>query len=226
MKKVFVGIMAVTFIMACNEPAPKKTEKSETTTSKEEKPDLTGYGITSGENPSGLTTGVQAPDVALTFQNGDQKTLRELYSEQPLVVFFYRGYWCPYCSKYLSEIATQAKKLEAAGARLIAITPETYTNVDKAKDASKATFDIVSDTTGEVMKAFKVEFDVTEDYQEKIKNGLNISLALDNASGDAILPIPATYVIDKTGKIVYSFNNPDYRLRAPIDEILKHIPSK
>lgn len=227
MKKLLVIALALTLTVACNQNTSKKTEQTAepVATTPKETPDLTNYGITAGENPTGLTTGQKVPDVTLHFENGAQKKLSELYGGQPLVVFFYRGYWCPFCSKYLSEMATQAKKLEYTGAKLIAITPETYENVQKAKDASQATFDIVSDKDGAIMKAFKVNFDVTEDYQGKLKKGLDVTLQKDNATGEAVLPIPATYVIDKTGTIVYSFNNPDYKERAPIEEILQHIPA-
>ncbi|GLB52376.1 hypothetical protein NBRC110019_14160 [Neptunitalea chrysea] len=228
MKKLLSGMFAISLIIACNnttkkaeEPARESTKEPETST-----PDLTAYGIEQGGNPLGLPVNSIAPDVTLTFQDGNTKSLSELYKEQPLVVFFYRGYWCPYCSKYLSEMATEAQDLEMLGAKLIAVTPETYGNVNKTKLNSQATFDIVSDTSGDIMNAFKVNFDVTNDYQEKLKNGASLDLRDVNSSKEAILPIPATYVINQEGKIVYSFTNPDYKQRAPISEISKHIPPK
>lgn len=230
MKKLLCSISAIVLLASCNETPkttnPEKQEKEPNTeVVKDTTPTLTQYGIVEGENPLGLTVGEKAPDVTLTFENGTTLNLQELASKQPLVVFFYRGYWCPYCSKYLTEMATEAKELELAGAKLIAITPESYENVAKTKSNTQATFDIVSDIDGSIMKAFKVNFDVTDDYQGKLKKGLNTGLEDLNSSGEAVLPIPATYVIDTDGKITYSFTNPDYTERAPISEILNHIPA-
>jgi peroxiredoxin len=38
-----------------------------------------------------------------------------------------------------------------------------------------------------------------------------------------LLPIPATFVLDRAGVIVMRHVDPDYRVRASIEEILSHI---
>ncbi|MFI2742615.1 peroxiredoxin-like family protein [Zhouia sp. PK063] len=228
MKKIIYLLIVLMALISCKESTkqenktPLETQKSTIVTT--DKYDFTKFGITVGENPQGLQTGETAPNVNLKMEDGHILSLQSIYEKQPVVLFFYRGYWCPYCSQYLSTLATRAKELEEKGAKLIAITPESYKNITKTKDKTHANFTIVSDDNENIMKAFHVNFDVTQDYQNKLKQGLGTSLDSINTSGAAVLPIPATYVINKQGKIVYSFNNPNYTQRADIDEILSHIP--
>lgn len=69
-----------------------------------------------------------------------------------------------------------------------------------------------------------MNFKVTEDYQAMIQDKLKASIAETNANKQAELPVPATFIIDKTGKIVYKQFNPDYKVRASVDDILNNLP--
>lgn len=231
MKKIVLCAISAFALFSCTETPKEKvqpvTETPTTETAKTEttKEDLSKFGIADNSSPQGLQKGETIPDVTFTLEDGSTTSLKSLYKQQPLVVFFYRGYWCPYCNQYLAQLAEKAKDLEITGAKLIAITPETYENAAKIKDNTHANFTIISDKDGSIMKAFKVAFDVTKDYQDKLEKH-NISFDSANASGEAVLPIPATYVIAQNGEITYSFNNPDYTMRAPIEEIFQNIPAK
>lgn len=186
--------------------------------------DYDAFGIKEPNLPEGLNKGDKAPDVMLTMQDGTRVSLKELYSEQPVVLFFYRGYWCPVCTKHLSEFAKEAEKIEDRGVKLVAVTPESYDNVDTTKEKTGADFTIVSDVDGSVMKAFDVDFDVTENYQNLIQDKLDASIAKTNATGEAVLPVPATYIINTKGEVVYVQFNPDYNDRASVQDIIDNLP--
>ncbi len=171
-----------------------------------------------------MAVGSQAPDLTFTLADGTSETLANLYKDQPIVVFFYRGYWCPVCNKHLSALAKQAETIEVKGVKLVAITPETYENVEKTKKQTGAHFTIISDTNNAALKAFGVDFKVTDKYQKMIQDHLNASIKETNGATDAVLPVPATYIIDTTGEIVYRQFNPDYKDRASVDDILAHLP--
>jgi len=201
-------------------PAEKKAEM------KVAQVDYSKFGIanTNDNIPTGLTVNVTAPNVTLTDKKGNSIHLSDLYKKQPIVLFFYRGYWCPYCNKQLSTFAKQTKKIEDKGVKLVAITPESYDGVAKTRSKTGANFTIFSDKNDSIMKAFKVNFNVTQDYQNKILKMLKASIKNNNANGKAILPVPATFIINTQGKIVYKQFNPDYKERATIDDILTHLP--
>lgn len=182
------------------------------------------FGMEATNAPLGIAVGDDAPALTFTLQDGKAVKLSDLYQKQPVVVIFYRGYWCPVCNRYLADFAKNAKSIEDKGARIIAVTPQNYENVEKTEDKNKTGFTIVSDADGSIMKAFDVDFNVTEDYQDKVLKGLNTSIAGTNASNRAILPVPATYIIDTNGKIVYKQFDPDYRKRASVEDIVNNLP--
>ena len=217
---------AMIAMVACN-PAEKKEPATSTTPSEkatETRPDLVQLGMKESSDPHGLMVGDRVPAITYTTASDDEMKLEDLYRDQPLVVIFYRGYWCPACSKHLSEFAERAVEIEDAGAKIVAITPESYGNVDTTIARTGIEFTVISDVDGTLMKVFDVQFDVTEDYQSKVEKNYGTSLTENSATQDAVLPVPATFIIDTTGVVVYRQFNPDYKKRASMDEILSNLP--
>ena len=223
MKKLgFLTLALLLAVTSCKKevkPAKTKTETKVVSTN-----NLTKFGIEATSNPQGLAVGTKAPDVALNLADGSKQNLADLYKNQTIVLFFYRAYWCTVCNKHLSAFAKEAGKLEEKGVKLIAVTPETYENITKTREQTGMKFTVVSDADDSILKAFKVDFKVTDTYQQMIQDRLHASIAKTNANGEAVLPVPATYIIDKTGTIVYRQFDPDYHNRAGVDEILAHLP--
>lgn len=186
--------------------------------------DYAKFGMDNGDLPEGLEEGDPAPEVSFVGEDGKEVALADLYKDQPVVVLFYRGYWCPVCNKYLSDFASRAEQIEEKGAKLVAITPESYDNVAKTVENTGAEFTIFSDPDGRVIEAFDVDFDVTKDYQNLVQEKLGTSIAEANASGETVLPVPATFIIDTDGTIVFRQFNPDYTQRASVEEIIKNLP--
>ena len=175
--------------------------------------------------PEGLFLNSKAPDFKAKDQNGKTVQLKDLRKKGKVVLVFYRGQWCPYCSKYLSQLNDSLKAIEGMGATVVAITPETSENVAKTVGKTKASFPVLSDEGLKIMKAYDVEFEVPENTLTRYKNsGLNI--AENNGTNGNFLPIPATYIIDKEGNITYRFFNADYKKRPSVAEILKNLEDK
>lgn len=221
---LFVFIFSLLTFAACKKDLASKPQETPTTQTEMASHEYSKFGIDSTSNPQGLAVGSQAPNVKLTLANGSVVSLEDLYKKQPVVLFFYRGYWCPVCNKHLSALAKQASDIDKKGVKLLAITPESYENVIKTKEQTGANFTIVSDADDSILNAFDVAFKVTSAYQNMIQEHLNASIANTNANKQAVLPVPATYIIDKTGKIVYRQFNPDYQERASIDAIIANLP--
>lgn len=172
--------------------------------------------------PEGLKMGDIAPDINAMDQDGKKVQLKELLKKGDVVVIFYRGQWCPFCSKQLSKVNDSLSFVSAKGASVIAVTPETPENIKKTVEKTKATYAILEDNNMSIMKSYKVNFAVDEKTIEKYKTyGIDFDKA--NGSNGANLPVPATYIIGKDGKIKYAFFNPDYRQRPSVKEILEHL---
>jgi peroxiredoxin len=225
MNKIISLSLLLTVLLACsqspkNEMAIQNSEKPDT----EQQTEFRKLGIKNEVIPKGLNVGDSAPKLMVQTKNGEQVELESLYETQALVVIFYRGFWCPVCNKHLAEFAERSTEIEKAGARILAISPESYENTQQTKNKTGADFLVVSDANGEIMQAFDVQFDVTQEYQEQVENKLFVSIRDANSSNQAVLPIPATFIIDTAGKIVFKQFNPDFRQRASIDEILENLP--
>lgn len=112
--------------------------------------------------------------------------------------------------------------ITAKGATVVAISPEIQENVVKTIEKTKASFPVISDEKMKIMKDYQVNFAVPQATQERYKN-FGIDFNVVNGENGANLPVPATYVIGKDGKIKYVFFNPDYRKRASVKEIVAYL---
>jgi peroxiredoxin len=170
---------------------------------------------------SGLKTGTLAP--AFTAVDNAGKTVdlqRLLKSHKAVVLFFYRGQWCPYCNKQISQLQDSLQLVTGRGAYVIGVTPETPDNINKTVDKTHASFSLVHDEGYKIMKAYGVNYTVDDGLFAKLK-GYGVDLEKNNGNADHVLPVPATYVIDQSGKIIYVHFDKDYTKRASVSDILK-----
>lgn len=172
---------------------------------------------------SGLKVGDKAPLFIAKDNQGkslDLKTL--LKSHKAVVLFFYRGQWCPYCNKHIQQLQDSLQLLTAKGAYVIGVTPETEENINKTIEKTKASFSMVQDKGYAIMKAYDVNYAMDDAMVTKYK-GYGIDLEKNNGNTDHVLPVPATYVINQSGKIIYVHFDKDYRKRAAVSTILAKI---
>jgi len=185
--------------------------------------DYSKYGMDTAALPTGLQVGAQAPLFTALNEEGKTVSLQQLLTKGPVVLVFYRGYWCPVCMRYLQQYSDSLQLITAKGATLIAVTSEGAEGVQKSHKKTKAGFQLLTDTTGIIMRLYDVNFNVTDAYVKKIKNGLSADIAGNNATGRAELPVPATFIINSKGVITYRQFDPNYKNRATVQEILEHL---
>jgi len=186
---------------------------------------LNKFGIADSEKNAlgGLKGEEKAPNFSGVDQHGDMINLADMVKEGEVVVFFYRGYWCGICNRYLAEMESQLSKITDKGAKVVAITSESNEFAKKTSDKNNLSFSVISDKDASIMRDYKVLFETTEAYQKKVSSFTKSSLEKFNDSKDALLPIPATYIIDKQGKISYVHYSSDYSKRASVEEIVKYL---
>jgi peroxiredoxin len=173
--------------------------------------------------PNGLKVGDKAPDFTGYDQNGKQVQLKKLLEQGPLILFFYRGNWCPICNRYLKNYQDSLKVLTDQGFNVIAITPESIENVENTVKLHNLTFIVIYDCQEKIMKDYDLMFNVTKAYQDKIQLNFSVDIAKNNGRDSAHLPVPATYIINKEGIIVAVQFDPDYKNRATIKWMLKNL---
>lgn len=183
------------------------------------------YGIETFNShiPIGLKAGDKAPDFTGYDQAGKQVGLKKLLEKGPVILFFYRGKWCPVCSRYLQNYQDSLDIITDQGFSVIAITPESIENVEQTVKFHALTFTVVYDCQEGIMQDYDVMFNVTKSYQEKILTDLSTDIAKNNGREVAHLPVPATFIINRDGIIVAVQFDPDYRYRASVRWMLQNL---
>lgn len=105
---------------------------------------------------------------------------------------------------------------------VLAITPELPENISKTVGKTNASYSILYDEGLKIMKAYKVAFQVDDKTIEKYK-GYGIDFLKVNGNNGANLPVPAVYVVNKKGKIIYRFFDVNPTKRSSIKAILDHL---
>ena len=129
---------------------------------------------------------------------------------------------CGHCNKELKQLEDSIGLIQAKGATVLAITPELPENISKTIEKTKASYPILYDKKLSIMNAYKVAFKVDDKTVEKYK-GYGIDFLKVNGDNGANLPVPAVYIVNKNGKIIYRFFDVDYKKRSSIKDILDHL---
>ncbi|TGX49595.1 AhpC/TSA family protein [Sphingomonas gei] len=175
--------------------------------------------IESGQADRALKAGDTAPAFTLKDASGSDVSARTILERGPLVVTFYRGVWCPYCNYDLQALEEVRPEIEARGASLVAISPQTRANSRKSQRDNKLDFPILSDPGAAVAAQFGLRFAVPDDLIEVYRQfGNDLSAINDDTAW--VLPMPARYVIGTDGVIAYAEVNPDYTRRPDPSELL------
>lgn len=178
--------------------------------------------IAQTETINTLKIGDKAPLFeAISYSNNEVK-LKNLIDSGKVVLVFYRGAWCPYCNKHMSNLQDSLNLIIEKGASLITISPEVESSVEESISKSNATFEIISDKNYQIMNQYGVSFKVKEATLTKYKLfGINLEEA--NGNDDNILPVPATFIINQNGTIEYIHFDENYKERLSVSEIIKHL---
>jgi peroxiredoxin len=146
-----------------------------------------------------VSTGDEAPDFTLEDLQGNKVTLSSARGHAPTVLVFYRGYWCPFCARQLSELRTLLKENEEV--RLLAVS------VDDHEKTKQLVEKIAADGRG------RINYTMLSDPDHKVIDGYGLhDPTYDGSKFDGI-PHPSVYVIDKNGKVVWAKIELDYKVR-------------
>jgi peroxiredoxin len=154
------------------------------------------------------------PNLPLTDSEGKQINTHDLVKQQGSVLVFYRGGWCPYCNKQLSGLAEINEEIVARGYQILAISPDNLENLPKTLDKNQLNYQIYSDSGATLITALGIGF--------KTPGGAKAYIAA-NSKGKVteVLPVPTVLVVDKTGKVIFSHSDANYKERLSNENLLK-----
>jgi peroxiredoxin len=172
-----------------------------------------------------LAVGAVAPDFTLPDAHGVSVTLAKVLARGPAIVTFYRGGWCPFCDLQLHSYQRVLGDIHARGAELIAISPQTpdYSLSDVEK--KQLAFPVLSDVGNRVSRAYGLVYRLS-DVLQKLQTGFGNPIPKFNGDESWELPMPGTFVLDRTGRVVLAHVDPNYMVRlepAAILDALKRI---
>jgi len=163
--------------------------------------------------------GQQLPNISLPNANGNTVNIQEELKNNKVVLTFYRGGWCPYCNLELKALQAKQAEIEAKGAKLIAISPESPDNSLSTTEKNELSFDILTDANNEVARALGLVYELPQNLVSLYKQfGIDLEQSQGMQSNE--LPIAATYIVNQDGSIDYDFIEEDYKLRAEPAEVV------
>ena len=173
----------------------------------------------SGIENQALRAGDRIPDFSLPNQHGEMRHFADYLAESPVVLNIYRGGWCPYCNFEMKALAEALPEIEAAGARLIGMSPETPEHAQDTAAQNNIGIEILSDAGNVVSEKMGLVFSLAEELRP-IYLGAGLDIPAHNGDDTFLLPVPATYIIGLDGIIKFDFVNADYTQRLEPQDIV------
>ena len=174
----------------------------------------------SGILESALNVGDKMPKFKLRDAFDKKVSSKKLLKKGHLIVVFYRGAWCPFCNLYLRGLQRRLSEFQKEGANLVAISVEPADKSLAVSQKNKLNFDVLSDPNLDVARKFGIVYEMPKVTNDAILE-VGFDIAKYNKMEKAELPLSATYVVSKKGKIAYAFLEPDYKKRADPNHLLK-----
>jgi peroxiredoxin len=169
-----------------------------------------------------LSVGSPAPIFELEDQNGRTVYSSELLQTGRLIIIFFRGRWCPFCVAQLQAMNLVLPQIKHCDASLVAISPQTTNQSSFMADQHKLMFPLLSDSGNKVARSFGLAYRVAEGQQAVYRRAF-VNLPFVNGDDSWELPIPASFVIERDGSILYASADPDYTQRPEPSQLLQAI---
>jgi peroxiredoxin len=166
-----------------------------------------------------LPVGALAPEFALKDSNGKLVRSRDLLASGPLIIKFFRGRWCPYCMTELEAWRDLYGQLRERGALLVAVSPQIERQSDFMAGQHGLPFPVLSDPGCSVAAQFGLVYTVPE-YHQQYYRSILINIPFVNGDDSWRLPLPATYVIGRDGRVLFAEAHADFRVRPEPEEAL------
>ena len=174
---------------------------------------------TGGLAAKALVVGANAPAFELADHNGKRVSSADLLAKGRVVLMFIRGRWCPFDVGQVEAMNYIAAQVATAGASLIAISPQTEKQAFFKYDQHKLAFPLLVDAHNEIACQFGLAYRVPDEQQQLYRRTF-VNLPMANGDDSWTLPIPATYILDRDGTVLFASVNEDYTERPEPLEIL------
>ena len=170
-----------------------------------------------------LPVGAQAPEFALKDANGKLLRSADLLSVGPMIIKFFRGRWCSYCVTELEIWRDLYGRVREMGALLVAIGPQAERQSDFMAGQHGLPFPVLWDQGNKIAEQFGLVWNIP-DYLQSYYRSILVNIPFVNGDSSWRLPLPATYVIARDGRVAFAEAHADFRVRPEPEEVLAALP--
>ncbi len=163
--------------------------------------------------------GDEMPSTVLPDEAGRLINLQDLYSDGPVAIMFHRGHWCPYCRLNINAVARSSEDISAAGGRVVVVMPERQRYVEKLWSEAQGRFLLLTDMDNGYAMSLNLAIWLGPDIVRLFSRS-GIDLPKYHGNDAWMVPIPATFVVGRDGKVAARFIDPDFRKRMELDHLL------
>jgi peroxiredoxin len=173
----------------------------------------------SGAGESAPQPGEPMPPFLLPDENGRLVSLESLLAQGPLAMTFHRGHWCPWCRISIRALVRVQHEIEAAGGHVVAIMPETQKFAAEFKQEAKSPFPVLTDIDNGYALSLNLAIWLGPELSMELAS-LGRTLPDYQGNDSWMLPIPATFVVARDGRVTARFVDPDFRRRMAVEELI------
>jgi len=167
-----------------------------------------------------LRVGSRIPEFQLQDHDSESVSSSDLLAKRRLVLCFIRWRWCPFCIGQMEAMNLVLPAIERAGGTLAAVSPQTVKQAFFMRDQHKLRFPLLFDAGNNIARQFGLTYRVPDEQQAVYQRAF-VNLPFVNGNDSWELPIPATYIIDRDGTVLYASANEDYAERPEPRDILR-----
>lgn len=178
--------------------------------------------VASGIAAQALQIGQVAPDFTLPDATGKTVTLSQLVTQQPVVLTFYRGGWCPYCNLQLRAYQQVLPQIEALGGTLVAVSPQKPDQSLTTAEKNDLAFIVLSDVGNQIAREYGLVFALSEQLRP-IYSSRGLDIPAYNGDDTWELPMPGLFIIDQQQIVRFASVDADYTNRVEPAEVLRQL---
>ena len=168
-----------------------------------------------------ILIGQSLPKMVLRTSDNTAFDLNAAIAEQAAILVFFRGGWCPYCSRQLGQLQSIESELVQLGFQIIAISPDRPGLLMGHAEKQGLKYRVLSDSEMMAAQSLGIAFRVDDATVNKYKTSYGIDLEADSGQTHHLLPVPSVFIIEKDGRIHFSYMNPNYKVRIDPDLLLE-----
>lgn len=174
----------------------------------------------SGVGQEAPKVGDMMPSFLLPDETGSLVRLEELLRKGPVALTFHRGHWCPYCRININALAHAHGEIAPEGGQIVAIIPEREQFALELKSDAQADFPVLVDMDNAYAMSLGVAFWMGDELKKIMLENPDWDISSFQGNDSWVLPVPATFVVNRDEIVTARFLDPDFRRRMSIEELL------